>query len=786
MENKSVGDKTYIDLPTIGETGKESMLAQLGINLRTESSYVRANFIGTNFDQLDKSQNLYLYGREDWKPNDTRPTVNLIQACINTFVALATRTDPAIELKSASVNSEGVWILTKPFTIHGSQLGEGEQLPDHELTLYEPIPEEVLEWVPPTRRLCINTETVVEWMQANFDIVRRKSRMDNSIRKIVFLSALNGWPTGLFQWDTHTELPKFLLYPPHQWFPDPLHDEVSEMSYMGLDMVVDCNEAKRFFPEAADMIDKWGSRTIQYQTGSVGGYSSIYTNMTYQRPVVTLSFTWLRNQPAPMTLDEGLQTGFLMVDETAESPATTQDSTQETTQERAPGGNRETEPPEGQSESVDVDADGDSVDQYSSDESVSTPAKPARKIIHAHTKDDLTSSFDNDGNPNAGWKPEGAGDDHTPSLHPNHPHKLVNREWIQIMNEVIPGTDRVCPYWDFPVFMGKNIHIPHRPFSQPETERLASLQRSVNANHESMVQHAAFFKGNTGLIDKDLLTNADPDLVNGFMRPGKVYAVDLSGVESIQSKYFHIQPPPMPPALPQMDTNLMNKFDIVSGNRGGVLQGGVPAGVESGTAIERLQSEAQSPVGLKGQYIEETVARMAMLTLDAMIKWQSVETYMERNRKYPRVIVERYLLPYAKQIEWDLDVSVPIGQGQVRAMRDNQLRADFAMASPDGTPLIDAQTARERLDYDHEEIDRRQKAKRQALAEEQLENAQRMAPKEQPQEIKTSVSMAWKDIQADVQNQLLGRMGMQPSTEPSPAVVQAAATPDKAPPGSGV
>jgi hypothetical protein len=813
-----IGDSTYTDLCAIGDPNNAT-LAVLGDHLGTESDLARSTFIGRGSDRLDKSQMLYLYGRQDHRENDDRPTVNLIQPSINTFTALATRTDAAITLKSASTSEDGQWVMIKPFTFHApkdAQSGQpqtnpetGQPYQDMQFQIGQPIPDEALDLVPAAKRICVDDATVTDWLQSRFDYKRRTSRMDKKIRQLVFLNSIYGWPMGLFQWDAVTSLPMFDLYPPQQWFPDPIKSEIDEMSYVRLDVILDCNEAKRRWPEAAASIDLYGSKTIRTATGS-SGYSTVYQNVTYMRPVVTIQLLWLRNQDAPMTLPEALMTG-LVIEEThsgdtptpagQDTPAQTDDAgdaadaqlqvpNEQTPDEDQPGDASDSKDAQGDVDQP-PDAATDSADENQSpsaqpDTAPAMSKGPQRHVTHVATGDDLTDSFDDHGMPQPSYRTSPSAD---PILHPNHPHKTVIREWKQINQQVIPGSDKVCDYWDFPVFMGRNVTVAHRPFSQPETERLANIQESINRTHQAMVDHTAYFKSPTGVMYRDLLTKVDQDLANGHMTPGKLYTVESTGDmnEDIRKKFYFIDPPPMPPALPAMDENLGRKFDLVAGNPG-VLQGTPPAGVRSGTAIGQLQAEAQAPSGLKAQYLEETIYRMAMLTADAMVKWETPESVYRYNRKYPLNVIRDYLVPYAQNMQIDVDVSLPIGMGQVKAQKDQQVRQDLAAKDADGQPLIDVETARERLDYDDDEIKRRLKDSRRELAEEQAEIAAMTAPPSAPQKPPESISLAIKfeTLSPATQNQFLGVMGLQPTqvTLPSVTLPPIASQPSSGPPNN--
>jgi hypothetical protein len=265
------------------------------------------------------------------------------------------------------------------------------------------------------------------------------------------------------------------------------------------------------------------------------------------------------------------------------------------------------------------------------------------------------------------------------------------------------------------------------------------------------------------------------------MRPGKMYTVEGT-TEDISKGITFYPPPTLPPALPQMNAALRSDFQMVAGNPG-VLQGTPPPGVNSGVAIGQLQAEAQAPAGLKSQYVEETIYRMTMLCLHDMVNKEEAKHIMRYNAEYPVELVEQYIIPFARQMIWDVDVSLGTGAGTVKAQKDAQIRADFAVAGPDGSPLVDVQTAREALDYDHDEIERRLKYAAEKRAEQQAEIAAKLAPPDQKGPEKLSLTIAFKDLAPSTQAQIVQMMGLEPpqlGEVPTAEVMKAEAMAQKA------
>lgn len=742
----NIADSTYADLPPIG--GKDNgWMVSLGQQLGTESSVARGPWI----QYLNESQSLYLTGRPDGAVFDAlatfpqRQTINRIQGTINTFTALATRTPSTHTIKSASVNEDGPWILTKPFTLPAPPQQDPNAPPPQPVTLplYQPLDEAVVDQVPPGKRICIDTETVVAYLQTNYDIKRRQSRMDATIREMIHNKQMNGWVMGLFGWDPTTQLSTFDIYEPQQWLPDSIKYDVDKMNYVRLDMVVDAEEAKRRYPAIAKTIDQFAAKSTQYEPGFTQ-YAYKYTATAWARPVITLCHIWLRNQEAPMTLAEGLDTGMVVQQEANDETGQTQ---------TADATGVSPQPPSDESqESPGMEPDTGGSEIQPRNEPTGLP-----RLIHARTGADLTASFDPQGNPAA-------------KFHADHPHKLVIRHWIQICGTVAPGSDVICPQWDIPVWLDKNIPVQGRPWGSPETERLLSPQNTLNNLWTAANDHVGFFRAPTGFVTADIVSKIKPPFVNGSMEPGKVYVVDnvsagADGTIKLSDHIFNIDPPPMPPAIPQLKKDASDEYELVAGNPG-VNNGTPPPGVDSGVAIANLQSQSQVSQGFKSMYSEEAIYRMAMLKLFAEIHFQSVDEFMRCNRSVPRVIVEGFIIPYARSMILDMDISLATGGGQVKAQKDAQTRQDFASEGGGGVPLIDAETAREKLDYDSPEIDRRLKNQREEMAEEQAKAQQMAAPPPPPPMAKEPISpmtVNFSDLPPSAKNAALQQMGFPPA-----------------------
>lgn len=734
---------------------KLAPLTTIAQKIGISSGFHRQPFIGESCGIQKRSEKLYRGGRPDWKPGDIRPTINRVRKTLDSFEAGARRVDASVVIKSASVNEDGPWILKKPFTIHPKPDASGQPpinpatnkpFQDIPLQANQPIPDELVDQVPAEYRTCIDTETVVKWHQSIFDIDRRFSDFDSTIGQSIHYKQLLGWVMFLFEYDPISEKGTFEFFPPEHWFPDPIKSKIKSMNHVRLDIVRDADEAKRMYPLAAKQIDAAKSYSVKLAAGNYG-YNEIYMGgQLFPAPVVTIVCVWMRNQIIPMTLQEALDTNQV-TQEAPDAPPSAPEADQGA-QVEAPSTGSEDEQPE--SGNASIDESGEDAGEQSS----------VGKITHPTTGEDLTASFDQDGNPTTD-------DEGNLNIHVNHPTKVATVQWLQIDNKVVPGSYMVCPHPEIPVILDKASEIMFRPFADPETVILESPQASINSMHEAMVSHAQQFKGPSGLISKELAGNAavENGFIDGFSRPGSVRVCDGLGDMDLSKHYVEVQPPSMSAALPQVKESVDRDYELIGD--AGVNNGTPPPDVKSGKAILALQAGSQNTNDLKSIHTEDAIRDMVRLKLHAQVNWMSVDKLMTMSREHSREIVEGYILPFSRQILWDFEVLLPTGAGQVAQDRKNQIRQDASILCADGQPLISSKTARVGLDYDDDEEEREITETQEKTADMQAKAQAAAAPQQAPQKQgpNVSISIAYQTLQPEYQSWVMQSVGAPPLSQ---------------------
>lgn len=743
-----VRDDTYSSLPPPGEEDPDKLAPAklIAQRFRIESATARGRFIGEEAEYVTQSENLYHFGRVDGGLEDDRPTINRIGKTLNSFEASACRTSPSMTLKVCSSHDDGYWVMKKPFTFHAPtdpQTGKPQINPlngmpyqDVALKINDEIPEEIVEQIPSHRRIQINAESVKTWEQITFDIIRDLVDMDLVCQQMVHNKQIVGWQPVLFEYDPVSELPEFQIYPLRQWYLDPMASDVKKMNRLGLDMIVDAESAKRKYPKASKMIDESAGRSLKFAAGQMG-YDPLYFREVYATPIVTLAFTWLRNQEVPMTLEEAVEAALVTVEQSNDEAEPSEEAGE------AGGEVAQTEGDEPQNGQA-GDAGGDDGDGEESN-----IVDTSRTITHSKKKSDLSKSFYANGKPAA--KP-----------HKDHPTKTATIQWIQIDDEVVPGSYIVCPHWDIPVILDKNTEVMYQPFAYPETVSLKSPQYVINSMFTATTNHAEWFTGPTTLVSKSITSRIEGGFVNGFAEPGRCFAFDDGGDENfdINKHYLLIQPPPMPPALPAVLADVQHSYELIAD--AGVNNGTPPPGVTSGKMVVALQAGSQNTNDLKSMHTERALRRAANLSLYAQIHWMSIAKILEMNKSVPAEIVKTHFLPLRKEMLWDVAVSLPTGAGQVKQQRDQQMFQYFQ------AQLVDPETAQDALDLPSEEIARNQKESRKELMAEQAEAQAKAAPQgpQQPPGPNISINVGYQYLQPEAQSGVLQLMGLPPLQNP--------------------
>lgn len=550
-----MADTTFTDLPMVGQTDTDNRLAGLVNSLRTESMPERDNFLGFDASAL----NFYLYGTN----NPGMPHVyNKTKGMINSFVAQAAKYPPVISMKPVTVMDGGQTVVD---------------------SAGEPV--------------VLNSASVAAWFQTIFDVVYyTRSRGDKWFQQVCLLAKLFGCQDTLCEYDRANKRCEFRIIPPVQWYKDPTANDIDDMAYLGLDWPVDAEWAKKTYPDIADQITAIASRSI-YQAPSSEGYSSLYLNKMYARPIVTLSIWWLRNRERPMTDQEAIAAGLV---QSQQVPMEGSDAIN-------PG------QPVGNDTSGDAAAvgDGQQTDD-AGDGAIEPQPMPTREaLVNVQTGEEVTSA------------------------HPNWPMMKVISQTIQLGKNIV--ADIECPSWDIPVSSGYNIKIPLRPYGQSACQDTSTQQDDLNTVHGNIIDHSQYFKAPT-TVASDAIQEALPaGMKNRHMTPGATYWVSEAVLTVTQGGakglFSTIDPPPLPPALVTVRDQLIQSFDDTGGHPD-VAQGIAPTSNSSGELAKTLLTASQQNNEYTFLSLNEMVYRNARTCMDYIIQDFTVQDYLKINKNF--------------------------------------------------------------------------------------------------------------------------------------------------------
>lgn len=292
---------------------------------------------------------------------------------------------------------------------------------------------------------------------------------------------------------------------------------------------------------------------------------------------------------------------------------------------------------------------------------------------------------------------------------PAWPSRPGIREIIQIGREKV--RDQECDEWDIPVLVNINRPIIGTMFGQGEPAMIRELQKAKNRAYNSVVDHLNYYRYPIG-IGPASMVNALGGKVD-MLHPGQFYKVQDNTFIATQNARYFIEPPQMPPALPNGIAQITSEMDKQS-QHAPVMQGYAPGASSSGKQVELLQQAASSTISDKARVTSYMLQRIARLMLHAMQRDLTLMDVMQVVSRYPEHVA-KMLWDGVVTGDWDFEIEVTAGTQTAALARQQKDLSDL------GAGAISMQTYREGQKIDHGREEQRIKEQMRQQAAMQME-----------------------------------------------------------------
>jgi hypothetical protein len=247
--------------------------------------------------------------------------------------------------------------------------------------------------------------------------------------------------------------------------------------------------------------------------------------------------------------------------------------------------------------------------------------------------------------------------------------EMYEREIDGSVKLTVIVNDRVVMQRPFELSRFPFVHFVNRPhtwtlWSDSEIQHVEKLQLEINRRRGHLMDILAYTAHPMLAVDPSMVEDYDQIVP----RPNLILPV-----EGGPSGIGWISPPPVPPAL--FEINALDKadFDTILGNVE-AMQGRRPEGVEAGVAIELLQEAANVRMRLKVRHMENSLKQAGEIIVEM------VQHYYDNERVF--MIVGNALKRTEAPVTQDA-----IQQQQMMELSINQ--AVSGQIGPDGQPMVD-------------------------------------------------------------------------------------------------
>lgn len=549
----------------------------------------------------------------------------------------------------------------------------------------------------------VTDRLMAEVMQRVFDLFWERSDCDRKIGECMLDTDVIGWGWMLYEWDDDYKRHILRQIPIKQMYIDPTVRDIADAAYVGFDLPLDKDEAKKLYPDLAEQIELYrqqnGGQPIRPDSNTNWGQAY---ERNFQRDIVVLRVFWLPNTAIPLSPEAAVITGKVEVREIPDETVQFQEG------------------------SGDTGPSDDSVRPAGSDGGSDDAAAPASDS--AGLPDEPAGGGGSDGSP-LGAAPVAAtpvrvayylpgtdievtpptSTEAIPEDAPPWPTRIGVREIVQIVNNIV--ADRECQHWHIPIVHNVNIPIIGKPYGLGEPFRLVSIQRGRSRMLNSIVQHCEYFKAPIVSVAASVNAALPDSQKKGFVKPGTRFVWPDHLYQAFAGKPFSVQDPPRTPEALITGQDIFKQEMAEQSGHTPVMRGETEGDVKSGKAINMLQQAAVGVVDFKHRRGSQMIKRLARLMLHSIVNRLECKDIYKIISEYPYHILEA-ICERAKNSDWDVEVEDASGNSQTKARKKAEAAQDLQMGA------ISLQTYCEiaGINYHQEKRRRRVEAREAAMA----------------------------------------------------------------------
>lgn len=471
-----------------------------------------------------------------------------------------------------------------------------------------------------------------------------------------------GWETGQYQYDDdhHHNLETI---PATQVFPDVRHQFVWDMDHFSVTRVYPLGAALRAFPKKADIISLAAKPGMPSTSDSTTfGYKD---NRDFKGKIVTLTTTWLADQPAPdwQTEQKAVEMGLAI--EKFDVPMV---------------------PPEEAMQQIPLEM-----------------PEPARSIVDAQTGEPLETNDDG-----LVW-------------HESWGFRNVLRQIVFLESELIE--DDVCPWPRIPIVHAACVGVEDNPYGYGLPWGARHSQKTYSRSTQSIDANTEYYGNAAAWLPAGVHGKMVKEFGRAFIQAGDVLSLEQTDIPPSGKLEPFIKPPEIPESA--IEARRENKADLdeIMG-----MQESLRGEPVTPDASGKLQEEsAQQAIGLitaMSKQLQGAIGHLAELMHHSIVHFATVDDIYATCRKVRKPLLAAVHLRHAPAIKWTTPASLSSGAGMRRDRRRLELFELNQKTDPaSGEPIVDAESLQEAYNLDPELITQRNERRRQKAQQAVMEQA---------------------------------------------------------------